>query len=816
MASNDIQVKLTLTGLQQFQKGLKQVSADTKKFGAALSNVSDSAIKFGQNLAKGAAIAGAAIAAVTARFAEFESAFTNVVTLLDDSSFSTGTLAQGISELEEGLISLRASSGQTFDTLNKGLFDLVSAGVSAGDAIETLAIASDLALAGGTDVAIAVDGITTALGAFGKQAGTTQEIADKFFTAQKFGKTTIEELAGAIGLVAATSAASGVSFDELLASVSAATLTGIRTKAAFTGLKAAIAGILKPTAAAQEEAERLGIEFDGTALRSKGLIGLLQRVTQSSNFNADSFSRLFGSVEAMNFAQAIATRNFSATNRILGALSSQTQIAATFNDALAVKQDTVSFATSQLVGQFDALAVQIGKTLAPAIKSIITLLGDLVEEFGPAVIAFFEDVGERVEAFVRQFGGANLPETIEIITAAFIKVKDAALEFFNILSGIVTIIGQVFKAAKPLIDELSESLDTFAKFIGFADGATLLLTFAIGQFTGANRLAIDAIIAILLFLTLLKSSIRLVASTIITTLIPAFIAVAATPFGVFLIGASLLIGVLIAKNVDLKDVLNDVIDTLKGLAAIILNVGAAISFVFVKLIALAIRNVKDLISNISFLLGNITFDEKTAEVERHAAAYAKAGDAIIAFSNGVTQTLSPLKEQEAQLQKNAETVDELRARLNKPIGSIPIAEQILFTAQGVQGRIGAATGGLLQGPGTGTSDDIPLMGSDGEFMMRAKSVRKFGTNFMHMINRGILPKFADGGLVSATTSGFTSIPSAVVAGAGPNKALRPVNLTIPGVGTFPFFDEKSTAESLQAALRKSNLNKSAKLPNWYK
>lgn len=812
MASNDIQVKLTLTGLKNFQKGLRQVTADTKKFGVSLKNVSDSAIKFGQNLAKGAAIAGAAIAAVTARFADFEAGFTNIVTLLDNSSFSTGTLTDGIAGLEDGLISLRATSGQTFDTLNKGLFDIISAGIAAGNAIETLTIASDLALAGGTDVAIAVDGITTALGAFGTAAGTAEKISQKFFTAQKFGKTTIEELARSIGLVAAVSAASGVSFDELLASVSAATLTGIRTKAAFTGLKAAITNILKPTDRAQKEAERLGIQFDGAALRSKGLIGLLKQVTNSTNFNADSFSRLFGSVEALNFAQAVSTRNFSSANQILGALGNSTQLAATFNDALAVKQNTVSFATNQLLGQFDALAVQIGKTLAPAIKSIITLLGDLVEEFGPAVIAFFEDVGEKVEAFVRQFGGANLGETIDIITAAFIKVKDAALEFFNILNSIATTIQQVFQAVKPVIDDLSASLDTLARRLGFADGATLLLTLAIGQFTGANKLVIDVIIAVLLLLNLFKSSIRLVAVTIFTALIPAILAFVATPLGLILTATIGLLGLIIIEFTDWASVVTEVGRVFNVAKVIVLNGFSLIALAIAK----AIQNISDFGTIINRALGLITFDEKTAELERHAQAYQNAGNAIAAFSNNVTATLSPLQQQQEQLAQNTQTAEELRAELNKPIVSIPIAEQILFTSQGQQGRIGASTGGLLQGPGTGTSDDIPLMGSAGEFMMREKAVRKFGSNFMHMINKGILPKFADGGLISATASGFSPIPSAVVAGAGPNKALRPVNLTIPGIGTFPFFDESSSAEDLQRSLRRSNLNKSAKLPNWYR
>lgn len=807
MASNDIQVKLTLTGLKQFQKGLRQVTADTKKFGVSLKNVSDSALKFGQNLAKGAAIAGAAIAAVTARFADFEAGFTNIVTLLDNSSFSTGTLAQGIESLEDGLISLRATSGQTFETLNKGLFDIISAGIAAGNAIETLTIASDLALAGGTDVAVAVDGITTALGAFGTAAGTAEQISQKFFTAQKFGKTTIEELAGAIGLVAAVSAASGVSFDELLASVSAATLTGIRTKAAFTGLKAAITNILKPTDRAQKEAERLGIQFDGAALRSKGLIGLLKQVTSSTNFNADSFSRLFGSVEALNFAQAVSTRNFSSANQILGALGNQTQLAATFNDALAVKQNTVSFATNQLLGQFDALAVQIGQTLAPAIKAIITLLGDLVEEFGPAVIAFFEDVGLKIEAFVRQFGGANLSETIEIITAAFIKVKDAALEFFNILGSILTAIRDVFEFAKPQIEALSASLDTFAKRLGFADGATLLLTAAIGQFTGANKLAIDVITAVLLLLIVFRGAIVLAGATVLNLIKTlGFLRFALLGLGLGIVAA--LIDQLIKNTIGWDAATKFIGQTFKVVVGTILTILASVVLRLAKII----QRVKDVGAVIKavFVTGNI--DNASEAIKRNAEAFEKASDSIAEFQLKVLSSVFPLKEQQNQLEQNLETIEQLQARLSRGFDPIPIGEQIVF---GTTGAITGATGGLVTGPGTSTSDSIPARLSANEFVMKAKAVKKFGSNFMHMINRGILPKFADGGLVPSS-SGFTPIPSAVVAGAGPNKALRPVNLTIPGIGTFPFFDESSSAEDLQRSLRRSNLNKSAKLPNWYR
>lgn len=66
------------------------------------------------------------------------------------------------------------------------------------------------------------------------------------------------------------------------------------------------------------------------------------------------------------------------------------------------------------------------------------------------------------------------------------------------------------------------------------------------------------------------------------------------------------------------------------------------------------------------------------------------------------------------------------------------------------GGVKAATGGLIRGPGTPTSDSIPAMLSDGEYVVRAKSVTPKTLPFLKALNSGAtLPGFADGGLVSS-------------------------------------------------------------------
>ncbi len=79
--------------------------------------------------------------------------------------------------------------------------------------------------------------------------------------------------------------------------------------------------------------------------------------------------------------------------------------------------------------------------------------------------------------------------------------------------------------------------------------------------------------------------------------------------------------------------------------------------------------------------------------------------------------------------------------------------------------LGAATGGYISGPGTGTSDSIPAMLSNGEYVINARSTKQFRP-LLESINSGSLAKvakgFATGGFVGATlvaTPAYSDISS---------------------------------------------------------
>lgn len=62
---------------------------------------------------------------------------------------------------------------------------------------------------------------------------------------------------------------------------------------------------------------------------------------------------------------------------------------------------------------------------------------------------------------------------------------------------------------------------------------------------------------------------------------------------------------------------------------------------------------------------------------------------------------------------------------------------------------GLATGGSVDGPGTGTSDSVPAMLSNGEYVLNAQAVDRLGVPFLNGLNTGRLRGFASGGLVGS-------------------------------------------------------------------
>jgi TP901 family phage tail tape measure protein len=236
----------------------------------------------------------------------FSAAMSEVSTLIDDSFDPTNSLVGVVRQLSMEYAQAPVEQA-------KALYQVISAGAGdAAEATKTLTAANKLAVGGVTSVSIAADGLTSIMNAYGLAAQAAAGISDSMFVAMRAGKTTIGELSSAVGLLAPIAAGTGVSINEMLAATAALTKGGLSTAQAMTGLRQALANVLKPTRQAAQVAERLGIDFSATALKTKGLAGFMADLIPKIKGNTDAMVNLFGSVEGVNAVMALTSETGAA------------------------------------------------------------------------------------------------------------------------------------------------------------------------------------------------------------------------------------------------------------------------------------------------------------------------------------------------------------------------------------------------------------------------------------------------------------------------------------------------------------------------
>ena len=108
-----------------------------------------------------------------------------------------------------------------------------------------------------------------------------------------------------------------------------------------------------------------------------------------------------------------------------------------------------------------------------------------------------------------------------------------------------------------------------------------------------------------------------------------------------------------------------------------------------------------------------------------------------------------------------------------------------------------ATGGHVQGPGTGTSDSIPAWLSNNEFVMTSRTVDHYGVGFMNALNQRRFPKFANGGHVGGKSDSYDGLFSG--GGASTNNEVS-ITINIDKNGNESVTAEQKAAQGKELAL----------------
>lgn len=103
-----------------------------------------------------------------------------------------------------------------------------------------------------------------------------------------------------------------------------------------------------------------------------------------------------------------------------------------------------------------------------------------------------------------------------------------------------------------------------------------------------------------------------------------------------------------------------------------------------------------------------------------------------------------------------------------------------------------ASGGYVSGPGSGTSDSIPALLSNGEYVLRSAAVDQIGVGTLNAMNAGAVPQFADGGSVDDT----------IAASAGGGNVT--LNVSAVDAASFSDFLDRGGLDKIKQSLYEDN------------
>lgn len=441
--ANVHELVVLLTAEDKLSGQLDKTKGKLSGFGGALK---------GLGIAGGVALAGVGAAAVKMA-ADFEGKMREVNTMI-------GLSEEQFAALNDQVLDLSKEVGKSGDELAGALYQAISAGVPASEAIDMLRVSAQAAVGGVTDVETAVDGLTSVMNAFKIPAEEAGRVSDIMFTTVKGGKTTFEELSSSMFQVAPIAAAAGVKFEEVSAAIATVTKQGVPTRVATTQLRAAIQAIIKPTEDMKAAMVSLGISSGQALLEEKGLAGALDILTDAAKGNQEQLGKMFGSVEGLQAVLSLTGDNATTFGKDLEAMASSTGAA---TDAYNEVNKGAARQFEKLINLIKGMVTELGMKLLPVLTPLIEGITDLVD------VLPLEETGELLKDLLPPLVEMILELAKALPIAPIIRLVGSALQpLLAILQAIMAIITPLIKALSWLIDKIATGLGIGLEFLGRA------------------------------------------------------------------------------------------------------------------------------------------------------------------------------------------------------------------------------------------------------------------------------------------------------------------------------------------------------------
>lgn len=358
--ANKVQVSIEV--VDKTKVGITSAKKEFKGLGDAIQSIS-----FGQVLALGGVTIG--LKKVLTAMADFDTKVREIGTLIP------GVTDRLISTISDELLDSSVRYGQAIDQMAKARYDAVSAGfVKVADSARLIEVSAKLAVGGVSNIAKTMDVLTSVLNAYEYGAKGAYKVSDIIFETVRLGKTTVDQLAGSLGTVAAVAPTLDVSLEEVAAGFSALTIQGLSTDEVATALQASMVSLLKPSTALEEKLKSLGYETGAAAVRALGFKDTIKVVTEGAN-EAD-LAALFPNIRAM---RAIFPLVGAAAERFNEHLGQMHKAAGATDRAFGLMEEGIGFRFAQMKARISKLSIEIGQALLPIGEGVVNIIETFTE-----------------------------------------------------------------------------------------------------------------------------------------------------------------------------------------------------------------------------------------------------------------------------------------------------------------------------------------------------------------------------------------------------------------------------------------------------
>ena len=366
-------------------------------------SMSDSQTKAFNSVAKGAAVAGAALGVFTKGAVDVGINFDSAMSKVQAISGATG---DDLDKLRNKAKEMGRTTKFTATESAEALTYMAMAGWKTTDMLDGLEGIMNLAAASGEDLATTSDIVTDALTAFGYSASDSAHFADVLAKASSNANTNVSMMGESFKYVGPVAGSLGYSVEDVSLALGLMANSGIKASSAGTSLRQALVQITKPSKTAAARMDELGISLFDESGKAKSLRTVMDELRTTFGDLKVNQEKLSAAVEGgdkafAEYAASLPTKESEKFNdlvKIFGARSMPAMMAiinastddyqklsdaiegadGAAGDMAKTMLNNTGGALTLLKSNFEGLQLEIAEKLSPAINGIIAGLNGVV------------------------------------------------------------------------------------------------------------------------------------------------------------------------------------------------------------------------------------------------------------------------------------------------------------------------------------------------------------------------------------------------------------------------------------------------------